>query len=159
VVRTPGPIDHLTLALDTAGRPPDSERRDHLFCHASLRDARGTLVAWENVAFGVTGAATLIGMNPYASEAGVSSILVERSPSRQAAAVHALALAPDGGDLRVVAASLGLTGRAPRHESRRTADGAELLVGGRVVASLAAGAPKFRIPVSAPPERRGPFRR
>jgi hypothetical protein len=36
---------------------------------------------------------------------------------------------------------------------------AGLVVQGKVVATLAAGAAKFRIPASAPPERRGPFHR
>jgi hypothetical protein len=33
------------------------------------------------------------------------------------------------------------------------------VVQGRVVATLAADAPKFRIPANAPPERREPFHR
>ena len=36
---------------------------------------------------------------------------------------------------------------------------AGLLVRGRLVASLAADTPKYRVPASAPPDRRGPFRR
>ena len=60
-VRTPGPIEQLTLELDLAGRPVDRGRGDVFFCRALLRDAQGSVVpdAWENVAFGVTGDAML----------------------------------------------------------------------------------------------------
>jgi hypothetical protein len=37
--------------------------------------------------------------------------------------------------------------------------GADLLVEGRPVASLALDAPKFRIPANAPPDTREPFHR
>jgi hypothetical protein len=160
VVRTPGAIDRLTLAVDLSGRPPDQEHKDILFCHASLRDAHGTVVpdAWENVAFGVTGGATLIGANPFASDAGIASILVQTEPGAAPAVIHGLTLVSTGGTARILGASLALEGEAPPHEIRHTADGGELLVHGRVVASLAADAPKFRIPASAPPDRREPFR-
>ncbi len=179
-VRTPGAVDHLTLAFDLSGRQRDRERRDQIFCHASLRDALGTVVpeAWENVAFGATGNATLVGANPYSSEAGIASILLETGPGTAPASVYAVAVVPDGGSVRVLSASQAPEGRSPPHEVRYTTDGSEpgpasplyrapigsapglraaLLVGGRVVASLAIDAPKFRIPVSAPPDRRGPF--
>jgi beta-galactosidase len=180
-VRTPGAIQQLTLDVDFSGHRPDRERRDVLFCHASLRDAQGTVVpdAWENVAFGVTGGARLIGDNPLAADAGVASILVETVPGG-AAAIYALAIIPSGGSARIVGASLGLEGSAARPELRYTADGAEvgpaatryrgpvkaistlragLLVAGRLVVSLAADAPKFRMPASAPPDKREEFRR
>ena len=161
VVRTPGAIDQLTLAVDLSGRPREREHKDVLFCHASLRDAHGTVVpdAWENVAFGVTGAATLIGANPFASDAGIASILVQTEPGAAPAAVHALTIISNGGTARMLGASLALEGKAPPHEIRHTGDGGELLVHGRVAASLAADAPKFRIAASAPPDRRDPFRR
>ncbi len=181
-VRTPGAVDRLTLAFDLFGRRPDRERKDHVFCYAALCDANGTVVpdAWENVAFGVTGGATLIGANPFASDAGISTILVETAPHTFPGLVHALAVVPSGGSSRILAASAALEGPEPAHEVRYTTDGSDpgpaspryggpvaaspalragLLVRGRVVASLAAGAPKYRIPVSAPPDRRGPFRR
>ncbi len=160
LVRTPGAVDRLALALDLSGRPRDRERQDVLFCHAELRDAHGTVVpdAWENVAFGITGAATLVGANPASSEAGIASILVQTEAGDGPAAVHALAAVAGAGGTRLLSASVALEGTAPRHEVRHTTDGAALLVGGRVVASLA-DAPKFRIPPSAPPDRRDPFRR
>lgn len=180
-VRTPGAIEHLTLAFDFSGRQRDRERKDDIFCYASLRDAHATVVpdAWENVAFGATGGATLIGANPLASDAGVASILVESLPGAVPASVHGLAIIPAAGSVRILSASLALEGSPARHEIRYTSDGTEpgpastlyrgaveasprlragLLVHGRLVASLAADAPKFRVPASAPPSERGPYR-
>ena len=161
VVRTPGAIERLALAFDLSGRPRDRGRKDQIFCYASLVDARGTVVpdAWENVAFGVTGGGALVGANPFSSEAGVAAILLETEPGAAAASVYALALMPGGGSPRLLGASAALDGRAPRHEVRLTADGGELVVRGGVVASLAADAPKFRVPASAPPESRERWRR
>jgi beta-galactosidase len=182
VVRTPGAVDRLAIAFDLTGRAQDRARQDVIFCHAELRDANGTVVpdAWENVAFGATGGGTLVGANPSSSEAGIASILVRTEPGAAPAAVHALAAVAGGGGTRLLSASLALEGTAPLHELRYTTDGAApgpasaryrgavagapglragLLVSGRVVASLAADAPKFRIPPSAPPDRRDPFRR
>jgi beta-galactosidase len=182
VVHTPGSIERLTLAFDWSGRPQDRAHKDHVFCYASLVDARGTVVpdAWENVAFGVTGGPRLIGTNPFATEAGIASILIETGPGAAPGAVHALSMVPTGGSARILGASLALEGDAPEHEIRYTTDGAEpgpgsarypgpveatsalraaLLVRGRTVASVSIDAPKFRIPVGAPPERREPFRR
>lgn len=181
-VRTPGGIERMTLAVDVSGRPADRRLRDVLFCHASLRDGKGTLVpdAWENVAFGVTGGGALVGRNPYSSEAGVASILLETRPGRSPVSIYAVALVPDGDAVRVLGASLGLKGGEPRYELVYTTDGREagptsfpyrrpvastpglragVLVDGRVVASLEADAPKFRIPATAPPDRREPFHR
>ncbi|HEX8243449.1 MAG TPA: glycoside hydrolase family 2 TIM barrel-domain containing protein, partial [Longimicrobium sp.] len=72
-VRTPGPVERMQVTLDTAGRGPAQGEKDVLFCHAALQDAAGTTVAaaWENVAFGVTGGVTLVGANPFATDAGV----------------------------------------------------------------------------------------
>ena len=182
VVRTPGPVSRLTLDVDLSGRAVDRRRRDVLFCHASLRDPQGTLVAdaWENVAFGVTGDAVLVGRNPYSSEAGIASILVHTRPGRAAASLHALAVVSSGGELRVLGSSIALRGETPRHQLMYTTDGTEpgsaspryrrpirqnpriragLVVQGRVVASLGADEPRFRIPASAPPEQREPFHR
>ena len=112
--------------MDLAGRGRDRERKDVLFCHAALRDAHGTVVpdAWENVAFGVTGAATLLGTNPPSTDAGIASILVETRPGRAPAAIYALAM--PGGTAPPLGAVLGLDGNPVRHELRRTAAGAEL---------------------------------
>ena len=181
-VRTPGAVERLTLGFDLSGRRPERGRKDDIFCHASLRDAHGTVVpdAWENVAFGVTGGATLVGANPFASDAGIASILVETAPGAAPASVHALAVIQSGESMRILAASAALEGTPAQHEIRHTSDGSEpgpastlyrgalavsprlragLLVRGRLVASLAADTPKYRVPASAPPDRRGPFRR
>jgi Chitobiase/beta-hexosaminidase C-terminal domain len=181
-VRTPGPIERVTLELDLAGRPVDRRRDDVLFCRAVLRDARESVVpdAWENVAFGVTGVAMLIGRNPSSSEAGVASILVRIPPGQTATAVHAVAIAPVADGVRLLGASVAVRGRVPRHRLVYTTDGTEpgagsaryrqpvdpdsrlragLVVQGKVVTSLAAAAPKFRIPANAPPAKREPFHR
>jgi beta-galactosidase len=181
-VRTPGPIERLTLAMDLAGRALDGKRRDLLFCHASLRDAVGTVVpdAWENVVFGVRGDAELVGRNPYSSEAGVSSILADVRPGRGSVSVYGLAIVSGGGAARVLGAALALRGDAPPYGLVYTTDGAEpgpssaryrgpveaasdlraaLVVQGTVLASLALNEPKFRIPATAPPEKREPFHR
>ena len=82
-VRTPGPIERLTLAVDLAGRPLDGGQRDVLFA-TSLRDAHGTIVpdAWENVAFGVAGESGTRREEPLPSEAGISSIVADVRPGR-----------------------------------------------------------------------------
>ncbi len=161
VVRTPEAVARLTLDFDLSGRPWDRARKDHIFCHASLRDAHGTVVpeAWENVAFGVTGGAGLIGDNPFATDAGIASILVQTEPDGAPFSVHALAAVSTGGSARILDASLALERRAPRHELRRTTRGADLLVQGRPVASLALDAPKSRIRANAPPDTREQFHR
>ena len=182
VVRTPEEVRQLTVEVDLAGRPWDRERKDVVLCHAALRDGHGTVVpdAWENVAFGVTGGATLVGANPFTSDAGVASILAQREPAAGPAAVYALAIVRQGAWARILSASLDVEGGAAPHEVRYTTDGtipgshspayhgaalsnaqirAALLVSGDVVASLAGDAPRLRIQPSAPPERRAPFHR
>jgi beta-galactosidase len=182
-VRTPEGVDRLTLELDLAGRPRSRSRKDLVFCRVSLRDAHGTIVpdAWENVSFGVTGGGVLVGSNPSSSEAGVASILLETVAGDAGTRVYALAIVPDGGTARVLAAALAADGGGtPRAELRYTTDGrdpgvdapryrgpveagaglrAGLVAGGRLVASTALAAPKFRPPANAPPEQRETFNR
>jgi len=122
----------------------------------------------------------LVGRNPYSSEAGIASILADVSPGRGPVSVFGLAIASGEDAARVLGASLALRGGAPRYELAFTTDGTEpgptspryrgpvgpnpglragLVVEGRLVASLAANAPKLRIPATAPPEKRQPFHR
>ena len=136
--------------------------------------------AWENVAFGVTGDGVPVGRNPYASEAGIASILVDTQPGKAPVSLHALALGRAGERARILGATLAMRRGGPGHRLVYTTDGtppgaaspryrgpieadprlqAGLVVEGRVVATLAADVPKFRIPPSAPPERREPFHR
>ena len=161
VVRTPEAIDELTLDFDLSGRPWDRARKDHIFCYASLRDAHGTVVpdAWENVAFGVTGGAMLVGANPFTTDGGIASILVQTEAGAAAFAVHAVAAISTPGPARILHTSRALGGQDLRHELRRTATRAELVVKGRPVASLDLDAPKFRIPANAPPAIREQFHR
>ncbi len=128
VVRTPEAIDELTLDFDLSARPWDRARKDHIFCYASLRDAHGTVVpdAWENVAFGVTGGAMLVGANPFTTDGGIASILVQTEAGAAPFAVHALAAVSTGGGSRILDASQALDGKAPRQEVRRTSTGAQL---------------------------------
>jgi beta-galactosidase len=181
VVRTPGPVERMRLSIDLSGRAASSTEKDVLFCHASLRDAAGTVVAdaWENVAFGATGGAALVGANPFSSDAGIASILLQTEPGAPAASVYALAVVRGAGGVRVLGASTGLAGPPPALELRYTTDGsapgpgsrlyaapvadggrvrAALVAGGRVVAALDEGAEKFRVRGSGPPDAREPFR-
>ncbi len=133
--------------------------------------------AWENVAFGVTGPAVVIGRNPSSSEAGIASILLATQPA-PGVAVHAVAAVPSGGRVRILGASRSVEGRILRHELRYTTDGTEpgpaargyrdpvggdaglragLVVEDRLIASLALGTPKFRIPAGTPPDHREKF--
>jgi beta-galactosidase len=160
-VRTPGRIARLHLSFDLAERRPDLRRKDTIFCRARLEDGHGTVVpdGWENVAFGITGRGSrLIGMNPIASEAGIATILVETEPGADIPSVYAVARAGGGSPL---SAAVRWAGEPPAYQVRRPrpGDAVELLVGDRVVVTLAPDAPRFRIPVSAPPEKRDPFRR
>jgi beta-galactosidase len=179
-VRTPGPVERLRLAVDLSGRAP-STAKDVLFCRASLVDAAGTVVAdaWENVAFGATGGVTLVGANPFSSDAGIASILLQKEPGAAAGVVYALAVVRGRGGKHVLGASAGLAGAPPPFERRYTIDGSEpgprsalyagpvpgvgrmraaLVARGRVVAALDDAAAKFRVRGSAPPEAREPFR-
>lgn len=180
-VRTPGPVARLTVEVDRSGRAPSRAGKDVLFVRAALRDAAGTVVAaaWENVAFGATGGAALVGANPFATDAGIASILLQTEPATAASAVYALSLVRGSGGARVLGASTGPAGGVLPFALRYTTDGsvpgprsplyrgpiaaagpvrAALLARGRVVATLDERAEKLRIPASAPPEAREPFR-
>jgi len=180
LVRTPGPVERMTVEVDLSGRPPSSAK-DVLFCRALLRDAAGTVVAdaWENVAFGATGGLALVGANPFSSDAGIASILLQTEPGAPAGAVYALSIVRGAEGARILGAAAAPAGGAAPFELRYTTDGsapgsasrrydgapasagrlrAALLVRGRVVAALAEGAEKFRLRGSAPPDAREPFR-
>jgi beta-galactosidase len=160
-VRTPGAVQYLTLEFDFSGRVRDRSRKDDLFCYCALRDADGTVVpsAWENVAFGAIGGARLVGANPASSDAGIASIVVETDPGAGPAAVYALAIVRQGNQARMLSAGAGLDGGAPPHRAQLLGTSAVLRVEGQVVVSLSVDAPKFRVPASAPPHQRDPFRR
>jgi hypothetical protein len=163
-VRTPGLVERLDLWLDESGRPFALDGKDVAFLRAGLRDANGTPVpdAWENVSFGATGDVALVGANPFSSEAGVASILVQAEIRRPRAAVYALALVPHPAGIRTVSAALSLGGDVEPWEVRGTDPGAPggrvratLFVGGRAVVTADSGAPKFRIAGSKAPVRPG----
>lgn len=186
-VRTPGPARRLTLGVDLAGRAPSTRGQDLLFVRASLVDEEGTVVgdAWENVAFGVTEtSARLVGANPFATDAGIASILLATTPatrrSRASTSLYALSILRTDGTVRIVGAAMALTGAPAPFELRYSVDGsaptpgspryaapfpaaravrAALVVAGHVVATLDEGAPKLRMQPSVAPSTRDPFRR
>ncbi len=160
-LRTPGAPNRLLLSIDQSGRPRDRSRKDQVFCHASIVDANGTVIApaWEHVAFGLAGGGALVGDNPATTDAGIATILVECLPGAAPSSVYALALLPEGGPVRVLSGSVGIDHAPEPHSVSLTGERAELSAAGRVVASLSSGAPRFRIPVSTPPGRRGVFHR
>ncbi len=171
------------MTIDLAGRPRDQALGDLLFVRGMLLDVRGNVVtdAFENVAFGVSGPGRLIGDVPFATEAGIASALVATPPGRTRTEVHAVAVVTEGDRMRVLTGSAttdgpggGPTwavvtddGSAPTAASRRVtapvpagaAVRAAVVTRDRVLATVSASAPKWRMPASAPPERRDPFRR
>ncbi len=173
-VRTPGAVERLELRVDESGKSFAAGGADVAFLHAELRDAHGTLVpgAWENVFFGATGDIELIGANPFSSEAGIASILVQTAVARPRGAVYALCLARDGERVHILGAALGVGGEVQPYEIRATTDGsdpaggavhragpaigaervrARLVVAGDVVAEADTETLRFRIPGSTAP--------
>ena len=97
------------------------------FLRAKLQDAHGTTVAeaWENVFFGATGDITLVGQNPFSSEAGIASTLVQTETRRPRGAVYALCLVRDRERVRVLSAATSIGGDVEPYEVRVTTDGSE----------------------------------
>ncbi len=174
-VRTPGAPTVLTLRLDESGQPFALKGKDSAFVHASLVDVNGTLVsdAWENVSFGAVGNAKLIGANPYSSEAGIASIVLQAERARTKVAVYALACVTSGDTTRVLASALGVgitptaftlhvttDGSAPSAASPRYTAAVPanpplrvaLAVGREVVVTARADAPRFRVAGSTAPK-------
>jgi len=175
MVRTPGAAEHLELRLDESGRPFASEGKDVAFLRAELRDADGTIVpeAWENVFFEATGDVSLTGANPFSSEAGIASVLVETETRKPRGAVYGLCLAWDGEHVRILSASLPFGEDAEPYEVRATTDGSDpetgpihragpaigvgrvraaLFVDGHRIVDADTDTPKFRILGSTAPE-------
>ncbi len=175
-VRTPGAPTALRLRLAEHGRPFAAHGKDVVMLHATLVDQHGTpcTSAWEHVAFGAIGPLRLVGANPYSTEAGIASILLETDARAPRGAVYALAVVRDGERLRALGGSLGIgagvaglpfvihytTDRsAPTAASPRSAgpipasEGlrAALVAGGRVMATLDTTTPKFRVAGSTAP--------
>jgi beta-galactosidase len=174
-VRTPGAAKRLTLRLDQSWRPFAAGGKDVAFLYAELKDDTGTIVpdAWENVFFGCTGDIELVGANPFSSEAGIASILVQSEVRDPRGAVFALCLPSDGDRIRALGAALPFGGDVPPLEIRLTTGGSDpasgpvyggerLYASQRIRAALFAGkalvakadteAPKFRIAGSTAPE-------
>lgn len=173
LVRTPGPVAALELEHDLEGRPFARSGKDQAFARARLVDAEGTTVptAWENVFFGATGSLELVGANPFSSEAGIASILLQGERGA-AGSVYALAIIARDDGVAVLGAALGAGAEPSPWEIRSTTDGSEpgaasdlyrqplaaasriraaLVAEGRVVVAADSGAPRFTIPGSTPP--------
>jgi beta-galactosidase len=173
-VRTPGVPDRLELRIDESGRTFAASGRDLVFLHAELRDAEGTLVpdSWENVFFGATGDLDLVGANPYSSEAGIASILLQAEDRSPRGAVYSLCLARAGERVRILGAALPVGGDPQPYEIRVTTDGSDpaggaihragpvmgagrvraaLFVEGEQVLDADTDVPKFRIAGSTAP--------
>jgi beta-galactosidase len=176
VVRTPGSIESLVLRLDESGRTFGEAGKDVAFLWAELRDGDGTVVAdaWENVSFGATGDVQLVGANPFSSEAGVASILLQTEVRKPRGAVYALSVVRDGDEVRVLSGGLGIGSETGTWQVRVTTYGGEpgpeapvyagpLVVSGRVRAALLVNGtpvveadsetPKSRIVGSTAPEQ------
>jgi beta-galactosidase len=127
VVRTPGAVERLELRLDESGRRFAAHGKDVAFLRAELKDAAGTIVpdAWENVFFGATGDITLLGVNPFSSEAGIASIFVQSEVMDPRGVVYALCLARDGDRVHILSAAHSLRGEFDPVEVRATTDGSD----------------------------------
>ena len=175
-VRTPGAVERMDLWLDESGRPFAADGKDVAFLHAELRDAAGATVpdAWENVFLGSTGDLRLVGANPFSSEAGIASILVQSETARPHGAVYALCALRDGDRVRVLSGGMGVGGGAQAFEVRMTTDGSEpgpggvrydgpvvtsgrvraaLIVAGQPIVSADTAAAKFRVAGSTAPRQ------
>jgi beta-galactosidase len=173
-VRTPGAVERIDLRLDEGGRPFAVDGKDVAFLYAELRDALGTAVrgAWENVFFGATGDVTLVGANPFSSDAGIASVLLQTETRRPRAAVYALCLVRDGDRVRVLSDAVSVGGDEKPYVVRVTTDGREpgidaprysgpiaapgrvraaLFVAGRRIVAADTDTPKFRIAGSTAP--------
>jgi len=174
VVRTPGAVERLRVRLDESGRVFAADGKDIAFLYAELQDADGTVVpdAWENIWFGTAGDVSLIGRNPFSSDAGIASMVVQSEMRRPHAAVYALALVRDGERMRALSGAVSVGGDVEPWEVRVTTDGsvpgataarydgpivasgrvrATLVVGGRSIVTADSGATTFRIPGSTAP--------
>jgi beta-galactosidase len=103
VVRTAGVPTELALTLDDAGRSLVADGSDFVVVHASVRDARGTVVplADDLVQFEVSGEGHVIGdasigANPTRAEAGIASALVGSTsrPGKITVSARAFGLRP-----------------------------------------------------------------
>ncbi|KZV42186.1 beta-galactosidase [Dorcoceras hygrometricum] len=106
--RTPGKAVALTLDADLQGTDLVADGGDLVFVHATVVDARGTMVpdATQLVAFEVDGPAELIGENPRVAEAGIASVLLRSH--RSGGMIRLRAKAPS-----LVAAEFELRPRKP----------------------------------------------
>ncbi len=126
-VRTPGTVERMALWVDESGRPFAMDGKDVAFLHAELTDARGTTVpnAWENVFFGTTGDLTLVGANPFSSDAGIASILVQTEAHRPRGAVYTLGMIRQDDRVRVISAATSLGGDVEPWVVRVSTDGSD----------------------------------
>jgi len=176
-VRTPGSINNLQLRVNEQERPFGQNGRDVVIVHAEVQDDAGTVVpdAWINVSFGALGPVSLIGTDPFSSEAGIASILVRTDRKPDSASVFALAIVPGESGFRILEDKHALAGSAIPCQVHFTTDGSEptldspkyekgtavasenavcaiLVADGRIVASADSRSERFRIAGSVAPE-------
>lgn len=176
-VRTPGSVSGIRLDVDDKGRPFGGNGRDVTIVHAVLQDEEGTVVpdAWINVSFGALGPVTLIGTDPFSSEAGVASILMRTESQVDQATLYALAIVPEGEGFRIVEDKQAVAGDAKPCQIHFTTDGSEptaasatyekgsfiegtgpvqavLIAEGQIVASADSRSERFRIAGSVAPD-------
>ncbi|MDH3368443.1 MAG: hypothetical protein OEO17_11415, partial [Gemmatimonadota bacterium] len=181
-----GPTRHVEIWLPPGYDEDPSARYPVLYMHdgQNLFDPRmaSTGVDWgvdeavvrlvEQGVFGATGHVTLVGANPFSSEAGIASIVVQTETRRPRGAVYALCVVRDDERVRVLSDAVSVGGDVEPYEVRVTSDGSEagsgapryaapFIASGRVRAALSvAGSrvvtvdtdiPKFRIAGSTAP--------
>lgn len=112
MVQTPGIVEKMDLEIALRGRAFCQTGKDVVFAYAALKDKNETVNhdAWENVWFAATGEIELVGMNPFTSEAGISSILVQGQQQGAKGAVYAMAIVNDESQSRILTVSTGLNG-------------------------------------------------
>ena len=126
-VRTPGPAHTLRLEINDQQKPFAANGRDVVFAHARVTDDNGTTTpdAWVNVSFAALGPVTLIGTDPFSSEAGIASIVVRADAPLDRATLYALAISPAEGGFLILDDKTALAGSATPCEIRYTTDGSE----------------------------------
>jgi beta-galactosidase len=116
-VQTAGVQTQLALSVDESERPLVADGSDFVVAHASIRDARGTLVplADDLVQFDVTGEGEIIGgasigANPIRAEAGIASALIRsaHNAGKITVTARAFGLKPATLELRSVALTVAV---------------------------------------------------
>lgn len=84
-VRTPDQPAALILSVDKSGIAVSKKHQDVIFVYARVVDSKGTVCPYDSslVQFSVKGNARLLGGNPFRSQAGIASILLQTEPTKK----------------------------------------------------------------------------